>query len=77
MGALNSLELSRFGAFHGSVKREGANLGNVVSAQITYANNLDRPETIRANGQIDGADPSLASFTGTIAVRFADHVLLD
>ena len=72
-GALNSLELSRFGAFHGSIKREGARLGNVVSAQITYANNLDRIETIRADGRIDGADPSLASLTGTIEVRFADQ----
>jgi hypothetical protein len=76
-GALNSLELSRFGAFHGSVRREGATLGNVVSAQITYTNNLDRIETIRADGKIDGADPSLANLTGTIEVRFADHVLID
>jgi hypothetical protein len=76
-GTLNGLDLARFGAFHGSVKRGGTTLGNVVSAQITYANNLDRIETIRADGMIDGADPSMASLTGTIEVRFADHVLLD
>ncbi len=52
-------------------------LGNVVSAEITYANNLDRIETIRADGRIDGADPSIAALTGRIEVRFADQVLLE
>jgi len=27
----------------------------VISTEITYANNLDRIETIRADGMIDGA----------------------
>ncbi|MCL5779186.1 phage tail tube protein [Limibaculum sp. FT325] len=76
-GTLAALDLARFGAFHGTIRRAGVPLGNVVSAQITYANNLDRIETIRADGMIDGADPSLAALTGTIEVRFADHVLLD
>ena len=56
--------LKRFGHFAGSIARNGAPLGNVVSAEITYANNLDRIETIRADGRIDGADPSIAALTG-------------
>ena len=44
-----------------------AALGNVVSAEITYANNLDRIETIRSDGRIDGADPSIAALTGRVA----------
>jgi hypothetical protein len=76
-GALNAMELLRFGAFAGSVSREGSQLGNIVSAQVTYSNNLDRIETIRDDGLIDGADPSLAALTGTIDVRFADQTLLD
>jgi hypothetical protein len=69
--------ISRFGQFNGAVKRNGASLGNVVSAQVNYTNNLDRIETIRADGKIDGADPSIAALTGQIVVRFADQTLLN
>ena len=48
----------------------------MVSAEITYANNLDRIETIRSDGRIDGADPSIAALTGRIEVRFADQTLV-
>jgi hypothetical protein len=48
----------------------------VVSTEITYANNLDRIETIRADGMIDGADPSIAALTGRTEVRFADSTLV-
>ena len=69
--------LKRFGHFNGSITRNGTALGNVVSAEITYANNLDRIETIRSDGKIDGADPSIAALTGKVEVRFADQVLVN
>jgi hypothetical protein len=69
--------LKRFGHFNGSITRNGAALGNVVSAEITYANNLDRIETIRSDGRIDGADPSIAALTGRVEVRFADQTLVN
>ncbi|MFN3994700.1 MAG: phage tail tube protein [Tabrizicola flagellatus] len=71
-----ALELKRFGHFNGAITRNGSALGNVVSAEITYANNLDRIETIRSDGRIDGADPSIAALTGRIEVRFADQTLM-
>ena len=71
-----TLELKRFGHFNGSITRNGSPLGNVVSADITYTNNLDRIETIRSDGRIDGADPSIAALTGSIEVRFADSTLV-
>ena len=71
-----ALELKRFGHFNGSITRNGTALGNVVSAEITYANNLDRIETIRSDGRIDGAAPSIAALTGRIEVRFADQTLV-
>ena len=75
-GTLAALDLLRFGHFNGAVKRNGTALGNLVSADINYANNLDRIETIRSDGMIDGADPSLAALTGKIEVRFADTALV-
>ena len=75
-GTPAALELKRFGHFNGAITRNGSALGNVVSAEITYANNLDRIETIRSDGRIDGADPSIAALTGRIEVRFADQTLV-
>jgi hypothetical protein len=75
-GTPDELALKRFGHFNGAITRDGSALGNVVSAEITYANNLDRIETIRSDGRIDGADPSIAALTGRIEVRFADQSLV-
>ena len=69
--------LKRFGHFNGSISRNGPPLGNVVSAEITHANNLDCIETIRSDGRINGADPSIAALTGRVEVRFADQVLVN
>lgn len=75
-GTLNSMAMTRFGAFNGAIKRNGTLLANITSADVTYTNNLDRIETIRDDGKIDGADPSVAALTGNINVRFADTTLI-
>ena len=76
-GTLAELDLRRFGAFTGAIRRDGSQLGNVVSGEITYSNNLDRIEVIRDDGKIAGADAAIASLSGTIEVRFADTTLVD
>jgi len=76
-GTLAGIEVKRFGQFNGAIQRNGAPLGNIVSAQVTYSNNLDRIETIRNDGRIEGADPTIAALSGRIDVRFADETLLD
>ncbi|MGM0583817.1 MAG: phage tail tube protein [Pseudomonadota bacterium] len=76
-GTPSEWSLKRFGHFNGAVTRDGAPLGNVISAEVTYANNLDRIETLRNDGRIEGADPSVAALTGRIEVRFADQALLN
>ena len=70
-------QLKRFGHFQGSIKRNGSALGEIISSDFTYRNNLDRVETIRADGKIDGADPTIAALTGSLVARFADTTLLD
>lgn len=68
---------TRFNQFQASIKKDGVQLGNVTGAQLTYTNNLERIETIRSDGKIDGADPTIAALTGNIEVRFADTTLID
>jgi hypothetical protein len=75
-GTPTALALQRFGHFNGAIRRNGTALGNVVSVEVTYSNGLDRIETIRGDGRIDGADPGMASLTGRIEVRFADTALI-
>ena len=38
---------------------------------------LEKIETIRDDGKIDGVDPGVASLSGNIAVRYADNTLMD
>lgn len=75
-GTLTELDLLRFGSFNGSIKRGGSQLGDVVSGQIRYTNNLEPVETIRDDGKIDGIDESKAMLSGEVVIRFADQTLL-
>lgn len=74
-GSLATFDVKRAGHFQGAILRNGTPLANVTEASITYSNNLERIETIRADGLIDGADPSLAALRGSIRARFADTTL--
>ena len=65
-GTPTSLALQRFGHFNGAITRNGLALGNVISAEVTYSNGLDRIETIRSDGRIEGADPGMAALTGRV-----------
>ncbi len=56
-GTPTSFAYQRFGHFNGAITRDGAALGHIVSAEITYANTLDPVEVIRADGAVDGFDP--------------------
>jgi hypothetical protein len=75
-GTPTTYAMNRFGNFNGSVARNGSALGNVVSAQVTYNNNLDIIEVIRADGAIGGLDASMATLSGQIVTRFDSQTLL-
>ena len=72
----DTYDLRRFNQFQGSIKSDGSTLGNVTSASVTFNNGIERVETIRDDGKIDGADPTVARMTGSITVRFANTDLL-
>jgi hypothetical protein len=72
-GTPTSLTFSRVSQFQGSIKRAG----NLTGGSVTYSNNLEKIETIRDDGLIEGADPTIAALIGRIDVRFADTTLID
>ncbi|CAM3633839.1 hypothetical protein TH8_08730 [Thalassospira profundimaris] len=76
-GVPTSLAFTRISQFQGSITRAGNPIGNLTGGSLTYSNNLEKIETIRSDGKIDGADPTVAALTGRIDVRFADTTLID
>lgn len=75
-GTPTSLAYTRFGQFNGAITRDGSALGSIVSADITYSNNLDPVSIIRADGNVDGFDPMVASLTGSLVARFENTTLI-
>lgn len=76
-GTPTAVATSRFAQATGAITRGGATLGEIVSADFTYSNNLQKAENIRADGRIDGADPGMVMMSGSVVVRFANTTLLD
>jgi len=76
-GTPATLPFSRISQFQGSITRGASPVGNLTSGSLTYSNNLEKIETIRSDGLIEGADPTVAALTGRIDVRFADTALID
>ena len=76
-GDPQDLPFTRISQFQGSVLKQGKPIANLTSGSLSYSNNLEKIETIRDDGMIDGVDPTIASLTGKIDVRFADTELVD
>lgn len=76
-GTPSEAAIERFSQGLGEIKRNGVALGNIVSAELTYSNNLDKVEVIRPDGRIEDAEPAMVAATGNVVVRFADTTLLD
>lgn len=76
-GSLTLIDPVRFVQATGSIKRDGVVLGDIVSANLSLSNNLDKIEVIRADGRIAGADPAMFMASGDITSRFGDTALLD
>lgn len=76
-GTPTAIAVARFAQATGEIKKDGVALGSVVGASLAFSNNLDKVETIAPNGEIEDADPGMATATGNVTVRFKDHTLLD
>lgn len=72
-----TLALARFHPFKGQIKKDGAALADIVSATMTYRNNLDIVAPIRADGLIADALPAQAAFEASLRARVKDGSLLD
>lgn len=76
-GTPAAITLQRFGHFNGAISRNGSALGSIESAEMTYSNNMEPVDVIRADGLIDGVDPTIASLRGTLTARFDGTTLID
>lgn len=76
-GAPTAIAVDRFAQATGSITNSGTPVADIVAADIIYSNNLDKVETIRADGRIGDADPGMCTATGSITARFGDAALLN
>ncbi|MEO5376060.1 MAG: phage tail tube protein [Alphaproteobacteria bacterium] len=68
--------LKRFSQARGYIKRGATALAGVTGGKLSFSNNLERVRTIRDDGKIDGADPTIASVKGSLTSRFDGATLL-
>ncbi|SEM62825.1 hypothetical protein SAMN05192583_0888 [Sphingomonas gellani] len=68
-GTPASLRGPRFAQAVGQVKVEGGVAADIVSADFSYSNQLDKVEVIRADGRIAGVDPGKAMSSGSLTAR--------
>ncbi|TNC93400.1 MAG: hypothetical protein FD119_4042 [Stygiobacter sp.] len=71
-----SFPLKRFSQGSGTVRIGGGQLANVVGGKLSFSNNLERVETIRADGLIDGVDETEATAEGSVDIRFGTDTTL-
>ncbi|MFO1156627.1 MAG: phage tail tube protein [Rhodospirillales bacterium] len=62
--------LTRFSQGRGYIKKGGVQLANVTAGNFNFSNTLERVRTIRPDGKIDAADPTIAVCNGQMTVRF-------
>lgn len=69
-GSETEFTLSRFMQKEAHIEFGGTDVANLVSASLTFSNNLDAVETVTADGFIGGLDPMRTEFAGSVRMRF-------
>ena len=72
----DAFTLKRFSQGRGFIKHGGLPLAGVTGGNLTFSNNLERVRVIRDDGKIEAAEPTIATCTGTLGVRFDGATLL-
>lgn len=72
----DSFALKRFSQGRGSIQRGGVPLAGVTGGNLTFSNNLERVRVIRDDGKIEAAEPTFASCSGAMTVRFDGATLV-
>ncbi len=73
----DTFALKRFSQGRGFIKRGSLPLAGVTGGSLTFSNNLERVRVIRDDGKIEAADPTIATCTGAMTVRFDGATLVD
>ena len=68
--------LKRFTQGRGFIQRGGVPLAGVTGGNLNFSNNLERVRVIRDDGRIEAADPTIATCTGAMTVRFDGATLV-
>ena len=71
-----TFQSGRFSQGFGSILRGGTRLAGATAGTFTFSNNLERVRTIRPDQKIEAADPTLATATGQITLRFDGDTLM-
>ena len=72
----DTFALKRFSQGRGFVKRGGSPLAGVTGGSLTFSNNLERVRVIRDDGKIEAAEPTIATCSGAMSVRFDGATLV-
>ena len=72
----DAFALKRFSQGRGFITRGGMPLAGVTGGGLTFSNNLERVRVIRDDGKIEAAEPTIATCTGAMTVRFDGATLV-
>lgn len=68
--------LKRFSQGRGFIRRGGAPLAGVTGGSLTFSNTLERVRTLRDDGRIKAAEPTIATCTVALSLRFDGATLV-
>jgi hypothetical protein len=72
----DAYQLKRFSQGRGFIRRGGVALAQVSGGNLSFSNNLERVRVIRDDGKIEAADPTIATCTGVMSLRFDGATLV-